>query len=159
MGSSVTLTHSADKSELFLDVCTVYKDCNARVSALIFWTLHFAQVKYNHGSKLYLLCHWPMTFTFRGSWFKEKFPVESEGQTGIFWRRLRFWRLWVFDLWRGDSLPAEAPWKASSGGADRWGAFLLRQRHLVAAAPNCSPIFNSSLTLFSKSAQVLLEQE
>lgn len=29
MGSSVTLTHSADKSELFLDVYTVYKDFNA----------------------------------------------------------------------------------------------------------------------------------
>lgn len=55
MGSSVTLTHSADKSELFLDVCTVYKDFNAWLSVLIFWTLHFAQVNYNHTSKLYLL--------------------------------------------------------------------------------------------------------
>lgn len=43
MGSCVTLTHSADKSELFLDVYTAYKDLNAWLIVLIiFWTLHFA---------------------------------------------------------------------------------------------------------------------
>lgn len=86
MGSSVTLTHSADKSELFLDVCTVYKDFNARLAVLIFLTLHFAQGKYNHGIVFVVMSL--MTFAFHGSWFKEKFPVESEGQTGIFWRWL-----------------------------------------------------------------------